>query len=110
MVRAAIAFAWTIWGATVAFAAGPYGSINIGTWTGGAYTNDRTGTFSHCAAASAFPNGVVLIFGQNTGRAWMLGFAHPGWGMKIGESFAIQVIFDGQAPVQLVVTADGEAM
>jgi hypothetical protein len=33
-------------------ARGPYGSINVGNWKGGAYTNDQTGAFSHCAAGS----------------------------------------------------------
>ena len=28
-------------------ARGPYGSINVGNWKGGAYTNDQSGAFSH---------------------------------------------------------------
>jgi hypothetical protein len=31
-------------------ARGPYGSINVGNWKGGAYTNDQTGAFTHCSA------------------------------------------------------------
>src|SRR5436309_2165569 len=81
---------WT----STALAAGPYGSIHVGIWNGGAYTNDSTGAFSHCVASSAFPNGVALLIGQNSGRAWLLGFAHPAWGMRVGETFPIQLIFD----------------
>jgi hypothetical protein len=29
-----------------ASARGPYGSINVGNWKGGAYTNDQSGAFS----------------------------------------------------------------
>src|ERR1700761_8992201 len=36
--------------ASSAGAAGPYGSIKIGAWIGGAFTDDSTGAFSHCAA------------------------------------------------------------
>jgi hypothetical protein len=39
--------------ASVAFseAAGPKRPFHVGLWAGGAYTNDQTGAFSHCAAA-----------------------------------------------------------
>ena len=39
------------WGGAPALAKGPFGSIKIGYWAGGAYTDDNTGAFSHCAAA-----------------------------------------------------------
>lgn len=28
-------------------AAGPFGSVNVGNWIGGAFSNDETGAFSH---------------------------------------------------------------
>ncbi|GLR95616.1 hypothetical protein QIH91_42400 [Bradyrhizobium japonicum USDA 135] len=28
-------------------AAGPFGSVNVGNWIGGAFSNDQTGAFSH---------------------------------------------------------------
>jgi hypothetical protein len=37
---------------TQAGASGPYGSIEVGKWKGGAYTNDNTGAFSHCAVGA----------------------------------------------------------
>ncbi len=66
--------------------------------------------FSHCAAGTGYGNGVGLIFGQNAGRAWLLGFIHPGWGMTKGETFPIQVIFDGRAQFELFATADTDAL
>jgi hypothetical protein len=33
-------------------ARGPYGTISVGNWKGGAFTNDQTGEFSHCAATA----------------------------------------------------------
>ncbi len=51
-----------------AFAAGPFGTIHVGNWGGGAYTNDTTGAFSYCAAGANFANGLSLLISQNTQR------------------------------------------
>ena len=42
-------------------AAGPFGSINVGNWKGGAYTNDQTGAFSHCAAGTPYLSGIYFV-------------------------------------------------
>jgi hypothetical protein len=67
-----------------ALAAGPYGSIRVGNWSGGAYTDDKTGAFSHCAAGTTYNNGINLIVGQNVDGSWLLGFAHPNFGVTPG--------------------------
>jgi S1-C subfamily serine protease len=90
-----------------AFAAGPFGSIHVGSWTGGAYTDDKTGVFSHCAAGGVYNSGVYLIVGQTAAGSWMLGFAHPNFRLKAGETFPIDVTFDGQAQFHLFGTAYG---
>ncbi len=38
-----------------ALAAGPYGTIHVGNWIGGAFSDDSTGAFSHCAAMIPVP-------------------------------------------------------
>jgi hypothetical protein len=81
----------------MAIGAGPYGTIRVGAWMGGAYTDDNTGAFSHCAATSAYASGVSLVVGQNTANAWLLGFASPSFRYKTGDSLAIDVTFDGQS-------------
>jgi S1-C subfamily serine protease len=109
MLRSGLAFGGVLWVGT-ALAAGPYGSIHVGLWNGGAYTNESTGAFSHCVAASAYPNRVILVFGQNAGRAWFLGFANLGVSFLVGETFPVQVTFDGQEQFELFVTADTVAL
>lgn len=52
--------------AGAANAAGPFGSVNIGNWIGGAFSNDQTGAFSHCAATTPYANGVILVVSQNS--------------------------------------------
>lgn len=63
----------------VAHAAGPFGSANVGNWIGGAFSNDETGAFSHCAATAPYANGVILVVGYNAVGTWTLAFASPGY-------------------------------
>lgn len=89
-----------------AHAAGPFGSVNVGNWIGGAFSNDRTGAFSHCAATTPYANGVILVVGHNAAGSWSLGFASPSYRFKQGENAAIDVIFDGQEQARLFATAN----
>src|SRR5437867_2905037 len=107
MTRHAISLALALASAPIvsnAFAAGPFGSIHVGNWNGGAYTDDKTGAFSHCAAGTAYASGINLIVGQNVSGNWLLGFAHPAWRLNSGETFTIDVTFDGQAQFHLFGT------
>lgn len=92
--------------AGAAQAAGPFGSVNVGNWIGGAFTNDETGAFSHCAATSPYANGVILVVGQNVGGSWILSFASPSYRFTKGENAAIDVIFDGREQARLFATAN----
>ena len=96
--------------AGLAQAAGPFGTIHVGNWNGGAYTNDSTGAFSHCAASTPYANGMTLLVGQDSNNAWLLGFANPAFRFKKGENLTIDVTFDGQAEVRLFATAFSEVM
>ncbi len=89
-----------------AHAAGPFGSVNIGNWIGGAFSNDQTGAFSHCAATAPYANGVILVVGQNAAGSWILSFASPSYSFKQGENAAIDVIFDGREQARLFATAN----
>ena len=83
-----------------AFAGGPFGTIHVGLWKGGAYTSDQ-GAFTHCAAGSDYLNGVGLIIAQMADRSWTIGFTNPTWDLTIGSSFPIDVIFDGQSQFRI---------
>ncbi|NUR13253.1 MAG: trypsin-like peptidase domain-containing protein [Bradyrhizobium sp.] len=91
--------------AGVANAAGPFGSVNVGNWIGGAFSNDQTGAFSHCAATTPYANGVILVVSQNAAGTWSLAFASPGYRFNKGENAAIDVTFDGQERARLYATA-----
>jgi S1-C subfamily serine protease len=93
-----------------ALAAGPYGNIKIGGWVGGAFTDDKTGAFSHCAATTAYASGIILVIGQNSANSWLLGFASPAFSFTTGQSIPIDVIFDGQSAARIFANANSKIM
>jgi S1-C subfamily serine protease len=105
-----ILFAMSVIGcSSTAHAAGPFGSIRIAGWSGGAFTDDASGSFTHCGAHASYKNGTTLLVGQGT-NGWLLGFAGPGWKIAKGESFPMDVTFDGQAQFHLFATGLSEGL
>jgi hypothetical protein len=86
-------------------AKGPFGSIQIGHWTGGAFTNDNTGQFSGCVATAPYLSGITLGVMINPDGNWGLGFTHQAWRLQQGQSFPIDLTFDGQAQFHVFGTA-----
>jgi len=93
---AAVAAAWTVLSATPSIARGPYGSITVGNWQGGAYTNDKNGAFTHCAAGTTYQSGIYFVVSIGENGSWRLGFAHESWRLTPGEAFPLALTFDGQ--------------
>lgn len=91
-------------------AAGPFGSVNVGNWIGGAFSNDETGAFSHCAATAPYANGVSLVVAQNAAGSWLLSFASPGFRFNKGDTSPVDFIFDGQEQARLFATAGAPNM
>src|ERR1700716_2437862 len=83
---------------SAAEARGPYGSINVGNWKGGAYTNDQTGEFAHCAAGAGYDSGIYFMVTVDQGAGWSLGFHNPKWTLTKSQDFQIALTFDGQRP------------
>jgi len=93
-----------------ALAAGPYGSIKVGGWLGGAYTNDSSGAFSHCAASMSFGSGVTLVVGQGVTNAWLLGFASQSFHYSKGDTVPIDLVFDGQTGARIFANAASQIL
>ena len=91
-------------------ARGPYGSIRVGAWKGGAYTNDRTGAFSHCAAGASYRSGIFFMVMVNSNLDWGLGFAHEKWRLTRGQVFQIALTFDGGTPFNVQGSAISEKL
>ncbi|HEV7257798.1 MAG TPA: hypothetical protein VGN82_08450 [Bosea sp. (in: a-proteobacteria)] len=103
MVRGLL-LALTVLLSPAAQAAGPYGEIVVGNWKGGAYTNDATGAFSHCAVNAGYRNGTRMFTSITGDFKWLIGFAHPNWKLKPGARLNLQLVFDRSARID--VTAD----
>ena len=90
---------------SAACAAGPFGSIHVGAWNGGAFTDDNTGAFSHCGASTNYASGVTVVVGQNASTSWLLGLTSSGFHLTAGETFPVDITFDGQTQARLFTTA-----
>jgi S1-C subfamily serine protease len=95
---------------SIAQAAGPFGTIQVGNWKGGAFSDNNTGEFSHCAATSTYGSGITLIVGQNAAGSWLLSFASPNFRLNKGSTVPLDVVFDGQEQAKLFATAANNNM
>jgi hypothetical protein len=87
---------------------GPLGSINIGHWNGGAFANDKDGSFSHCAATATYEGGFLLTVGRNSEKTWLLAIANPNWTLTFREPFSIELIFDEQLTFLFFASANSK--
>lgn len=70
-------------------------SYKIAGWNVGAYTNDSTNRFSHCAASAEYRNGLILLFSVSESLQWSIGFSSPEWNLRQGREFNIEYRIDG---------------
>ncbi len=96
-LRAVVAAVCLIAMLSTSSARGPYGSINVGNWKGGAYTHDQSGAFTHCAAGAQYASGIYFAVTIDQKGSWNLGFAHDDWEFANAQAFPIVLTFDGQA-------------
>lgn len=83
---------------SAANAKGPFGAIRVGSWSGGAFTDDATGQFSSCIASAQYKSGINVGVVVTSGYAWGLGFLRQNWRMQVGQTFPIILTFDGKSP------------
>jgi hypothetical protein len=81
---------------TQAQARGPYGSIKVAGWSGGAYTDDHTGEFSNCIASANYKSGINFGVLVTKNVTWALAFSHPNWSLTPGQKIPIVLSFDGR--------------
>ena len=90
----------------MAHAAGPFGTIHIAGWSGGTYTDDSTGAFSHCAAGADYASGVSLVVSATATNSWLLGFGSNAFHFNKGDPLPVVVTFDGQSEARLFATVN----
>lgn len=80
-------------------AKGPFGSIHVAGWSGGAYTDGDTGKFSNCIASASYKSGIYFGVMVSPDYDWTLAFAHPNWKMNVGQAFPIVLTFDNRQTI-----------
>lgn len=96
-----VAFLLVVW-AGAANARGPYGSIKVGAWSGGAFTDNQTGAFSNCIASATYNSGINFGVVVSKDYKWFLAFTHNSWTLSQGQKFPIVLNFDNQATFNVV--------
>lgn len=86
--------------ATTLLSLAPAGAATIQTykvanWDIGAYTNNNSGRFTHCAASARYRNGVTLIFSVTESLDWGISFLNPEWNLRQGREIDIEYRIDG---------------
>jgi hypothetical protein len=102
IVAFAIAASVFAWGS--ADAAGPLRPFKVGLWSGGAYTDDRSGSFTHCSAGVAYDSGINMFVLLTGGYRWWLGFTDPHWAWSPTAGLKVELRFDNNAPFLRVAT------
>jgi hypothetical protein len=101
---AAVSLAASVLWWAAADAGGPLRPFKNGFWSGGAYTDDRTGAFTHCSAGVAYDSGInlfVLVTGE---YHWWLGFINPKWSLIPRDRTPIRLQFDAGTPFERLAT------
>lgn len=73
-------------------------TVRHGAWFVGAYTDDRTRAFSHCAANAPYNSGIRLVLSVHSNFSWAMGFGNDNWSMSAGNSVPITYRVDNFAP------------
>lgn len=79
--------------------------IQYGNWSGGAYSYDDTGDFSHCAVSAEYLSGDTLIFTVNSDVSVSVAVVSPGLNLTEGQTFPVTLYVDRRRPFNATATA-----
>ncbi|HUC12196.1 MAG TPA: hypothetical protein VL985_17500 [Stellaceae bacterium] len=101
---AAVMVAASVLSGAAAHAGGPLRPFKIGFWSGGAYTDVRTGAFTHCSAGVAYDSGINLFVLVTSQFRWWLGFINPNWSFPPKLKAPIRLRLDSGIPFDRFAT------
>lgn len=101
---AAITLAVLLISDLAAEAAGPLRPFKHGFWSGGAYTDDHTGAFTHCSAGVAYDSGIDLFMLVTGSYRWWLGFINPQWSLTANKKTPVRLQLDKAEPLERSAT------
>lgn len=74
-------------------------NISFGNWSGGAYTNDASGSFSHCAVSASYTTGDFLYFSLTRSGTVVVGVESSRLNLNPGSEFPVALYVDRRAPI-----------
>jgi hypothetical protein len=70
-------------------------TFQVGNWRGGAYTNNDTRQFSHCAVNASYRSGIILLFSVGRTYHWSMALANQRWSLNKGAVYDVAYDIDG---------------
>jgi len=85
-------------------------SITQDAWEGGAYTDDNTGLFNHCAASAGYNSGLGLIVSVGRDYNWEIAIVNPAWKLAAGSQHSLGFRIDGGPWLDSPGSASGQTV
>jgi len=85
-------------------------SLRSGNWKGGAYTNNQTGRFSHCAASVKYKSGILLLFSVTRTRRWNMGLSNNAWDLTPRQKYPVEYRVDRGNLIRGTAIAKGRTL
>jgi hypothetical protein len=74
-------------------------AISFENWSGGGYTNDTTGAFSHCVVSANYLSGDTLHFSVTRDGSVGVGVTSPNLNLSPGSQFPVALYVDRREPI-----------
>ncbi len=107
---AAVALTTIVIASASGASAGKIADLSSGAWTGGAFTNSHTGSFSHCAANAKYKSGIALYFSVTGKQQWSMAFASDHWEFQRGRTYAVRYQVDDGPVIEGIAVAKSKAL
>ncbi len=107
---AAAAMSAAILTAAESASAAKIADLTFGAWSGGAFTNNHSGTFSHCAANADYKSGVALYFSVTSKRQWSMAFSNDLWEFQRGRHYPVYYQLDDGPIIEASAIAKSKAL
>ena len=75
--------------------------FNVKGWIVGAYSDNRTGLFTHCATSVPYRSGTTLLFHLGSNYQWSMGLHNPQWRNTPGSSIDLMYFIDNGPPIRV---------
>jgi len=75
--------------------AGSLETRNVAGWRLEAFSDDSSGSFTHCAISSTYNSGITLFFAFDRDSQWSLALGNQSWRLKPGSKYPVSYAIDG---------------